>query len=158
MQNKRRYQHAQFILNETPNIFVSDLSKILPACVHVFGEVWAAKCGCILGCCFEFLIIISANYKLIAMLTDCFLAQTSIAKSSWTCNCLWWFVSLRGTWKAVAWALVRVTRSAAVMFKKPEISLWSQWHSQTLIYSAVNCRCHWLKWVWLANWTLKSVI
>lgn len=110
------------------------------------------------GALFWILIIISANYKLIAMLTHCFLARTFIAKSSWTCNCLWRFVSLRGTWKAVAWALVRITQSAAVMFKKPEILLWSQWHGQTLISSAVNCNCHWLKWVWLANRKLKSVI
>lgn len=97
------------------------------------------------------LIIISANYDLIAMLTERFLARTSTLKSSWTCKCLWRFVSLRGRWKAVVWAAVLVTRSAAVMFKKPQISLWSQWHSRALRSSAVNCGCQRLKWVWLAN-------
>lgn len=121
------------------------------ACVHVFRPSVGA-----FGPLFwiSVLIIILANYDLIAMLTDNFLACTSTAKSSWTCKCLWRFVSLRGSWKAVVWAAVRVTWSDTVMFRKPQISLWSQWHSRSLRSSAVNCCCHWLKWVWFSNQTL----
>lgn len=103
------------------------------------------------------LVIISANYKLIAMLTDWFLARTLIAKSSWTCSCLWRFVTHRNLKSCHLISCFTVKN--AVMFKKPPsdfaLIATAQPNAHILF---INCRCQWLKWLWLANRTLKSAI